>query len=159
MDYEMIFSVVALTVFIIAVILIYRFFRKKNALPYKKKYLLTKNEWAFYKKLKPIADRYGYNIIAKIRLADLVEVDTSQTKEFGKYFPKISSKHIDFGLVNPENMEVLYLIELDDSSHQRAERTERDKFVNALCEKVGYTLIRTYNDTEEVERVLSGRKK
>ncbi len=159
MDYEMIFSAIALTLVIIAIVLIYRFFKKKNELPYKKKYLLTKNEWVFYKKLKPVADKYGYNIIAKIRLADLVEVDTSQTKEYGKYFPKISSKHIDFGLVNPENMEVLYLIELDDRSHQRADRIERDRFVNALCEKVGYTLIRTYNDTEEVERVLSGRKK
>jgi hypothetical protein len=159
MDYEMIISVAVLVLLAIVIYMLYRFFKKKSILPYKKKYLLTKNEWAFYKKLKPVADRYGYNIIAKIRLADLVEVDTSQTKEYGKYFPKISSKHIDFGLVNPENMEVLYLIELDDRSHQRADRIERDKLVNALCEKVGYTLIRTYNDTEEVERVLSGRKK
>lgn len=131
--------------------------KSEEFLPYRKKYLLTKHEWAFYKKLKPVADEYGLNVIAKIRFADLVEVDTSQTKEFMKFFAKISSKHIDFGLVNPENMEVMYLIELDDSSHNKPDRIERDRFVNAVCEKAGYVLIHTYNDVEEIERILSGK--
>lgn len=42
--------------------------------PYVKTYLLTKNEWAFYKQLKPITDKYNLHILAKVRLADLVEV-------------------------------------------------------------------------------------
>lgn len=46
--------------------------------PYKKKLLLTKNEWRFYKDLKPIADKEKLTIIAKVRLADLVEVDSSR---------------------------------------------------------------------------------
>ncbi len=132
--------------------------RKKppeEILPYRKKYLLTKHEWAFYKKLKPVADMYGLNVIAKIRFADLVEVDTGQTKEFIKFFSKISSKHIDFGLVNPENMEVEYLIELDDRSHERPDRIERDRFVNAVCKKAGYVLIHTYNEVDEIERIIS----
>ena len=31
-------------------------------LPYTKKLLLTKNEWAFYKKLKPICDRHNLHL-------------------------------------------------------------------------------------------------
>ena len=41
---------------------------------YIKPYLLTKKEWAFYKALKPITDKYHLHILAKVRLADLVEV-------------------------------------------------------------------------------------
>ena len=44
-------------------------------LPYHFKYLLTKNEWDFYKKMKVVADKHDLHIIAKVRLADLVEVD------------------------------------------------------------------------------------
>lgn len=133
-------------------------YKNNRFLPYRRKYLLTKNEWAFYKRLKPLADRYRMAVIAKIRLADLIEVDTSETTEFGRFFSRISSKHIDFGLVNPENMEVLFLIELDDSSHSRPERMERDDFVNRVCAKTGYTLIRTHGDISEVEQYLKNTK-
>lgn len=49
-------------------------------LPYRKKYLLTKNEYGFYKNLKEIADKYGYAVLAKIRFADLVEVNSEAGK-------------------------------------------------------------------------------
>ena len=68
MDFETIFSGAALILLVIVIFLIYRFRKKKNVLPYKKKYLLTKHEWAFYKKLKPLADRYNLVVIAKTRL-------------------------------------------------------------------------------------------
>lgn len=129
-------------------------YKNNRFLPYRRKYLLTKNEWLFYKRLKPLADRYGLGITAKIRLADLIEVDTEQTREFGRFFSRISSKHIDFGLVNPENMEVKFLIELDDSSHNRPDRMERDDFINKVCKKTGYVLIRTTGDISEIEKFL-----
>lgn len=34
--------------------------------PYIKPYLLTKKEWAFYKALKPITDKYHLHILAKV---------------------------------------------------------------------------------------------
>jgi len=100
-------QIAAIAVIILILYFIYRLcLSKRNSgsfLPYRKKLLLTKNEWNFYKKLKPVTDKYGYGIIAKVRLADLIEVDTDKTKEFGRFFPKISSKHIDFALINPDN--------------------------------------------------------
>ena len=135
-------QIAAIAVIILILYFIYRLcLSKRNSgsfLPYRKKLLLTK--------------RYG--IIAKVRLADLIEVDTDKTKEFGRFFPKISSKHIDFALINPDNMEVLFLIELDDRSHDLPARKERDDFVNKVCEKTGYHLIRTYGDTEEIKDIL-----
>ncbi len=112
-------------------------------MPYRKKLLLTKNEWAFYKELKPIADEMKLSVLAKIRVADLVEVDGSVNKsEWQKYFNKINKKHIDFALANPANLRIELLIELDDNSHNNAQ-IERDKFVEELYKKTGYPFLRT----------------
>lgn len=112
-------------------------------MPYRKKLLLTKNEWAFYKELKPIADEMKLSVLAKIRVADLVEVDGSVNKsEWQKYFNKINKKHIDFALANPANLRIELLIELDDNSHNNAQ-IERDNFVEELYKKAGYTFLRT----------------
>lgn len=150
----MIFIIIILVIIIF--ILAYLNVRKENEnkeenkieekMPYKKKYLLTKNEWSFYKKIKPICDKNNLHIISKVRLADIVEVEKSlEYKEKQKYFNKIKNKHIDFIICNPENLAILVLIELDDKSHERKNRIARDEFVNKLCEKVGYKLIRTNN--------------
>lgn len=122
-------------------------------MPYKKKLLLTKNEWSFYKSLKPVADELGYSVLAKIRVADLVEV--SQTKdrsEWQKYFNKINKKHVDFVLAKPENLQVVLLIELDDNSHKEAQK-QRDEFIEALYKQTGYNLLRTSGTGELKEKI------
>ena len=63
--------------------------------PYVKPYLLTKNEWAFYKALKPITDKYHLHILAKVRLADLVSVRSGLSKSnYNKAFSKIKAKKV-----------------------------------------------------------------
>lgn len=114
-----------------------------NKMPYKKKLLLTKNEWNFYKGISQICSERNLHIIAKVRLADLVEIDEElDKKQWQTYFNKIQNKHIDFVLCNPANLKVIALVELDDKSHNRQNRIERDNFINKLCQKVGYKLIR-----------------
>lgn len=110
-------------------------------LPYKKKLLLTKNEWAFYKSLKPVADELGYSVLAKIRVADLVEVNVKDNKDFMKYYNRINKKHIDFVLAKPDNLQIELLIELDDDSHNSKQQA-RDEFVEALYKQTGYKLLR-----------------
>ena len=126
-------------------------------LPYKKKLLLTKNEWSFYKALKPAADELGYTILAKIRVADLVEVTSSERSEWQTYFNKINKKHIDFALAKPENLQIMLLIELDDNTHNEAQK-QRDEFIEALYQQTGYKLLRTKgtaNLKEAIETALS----
>lgn len=111
-------------------------------LPFRRKYLLTKNEYWLYKKLKEIAEKYNYAILAKVRLADLVEVSAeAEHKEYLKYFAKIKSKHIDFVLCNKENLYPELLIELNDNSHNIDDRVDRDNFLKAVAEKTGYKII------------------
>lgn len=129
---------------------------QNEKLPYHFKYLLTKNEWDFYKKMKVVADKHDLHIIAKVRLADLVEVDDYLTgNAFNKYFWKIQAKHVDFVLCNPSNLAVLAIVELDDSSHNAsAERAERDDFVDKVLTKCNYKIIHTYNGTSDFEEIL-----
>lgn len=123
-------------------------------MPYNKKLLLTKNEWAFYKEIKPICDKNNLHIISKVRLADIVEVDKNiEYKERQKYFNKIKNKHIDFILCNHDNLAIIALVELDDKSHERTDREKSDEFKNKLFEKVGYKLIRTRRN-EDFEKKL-----
>lgn len=125
-------------------------------MPYKKKLLLTKNEWSFYKALKPAADELGYTVLAKIRVADLVEVTSSDRSEWQKYFNKINKKHIDFALAKPENLQIVLLVELDDNSHNEAQK-QRDEFIEALYKQTGYKLLRTKGTgslKETIEKAL-----
>ena len=105
--------------------------------PYIKPYLLTKKEWAFYKALKPITDKYHLHILAKVRLADLVEVKKGlSNSQYFKAFAKIKAKHVDFVLARPANLAVLCAIEIDDGSHDDIERQKRDFFLDKVCETV-----------------------
>lgn len=126
----------------------------KANLPYIRKNLLTKNEWYFYKDLKPIADKLNLAIIAKVRLADLVEVQKGLTKsEWQTAFNQINKKHIDFVLCNPENLYPILLIELDDSTHQQEKQKQRDEFVENLYQKTGYKLLRVNGSGELEEKI------
>lgn len=132
--------------------------KKEYNLQYKKKYLLTKNEYSFFQKIKPIVKKYNLNVSCKVRLADLIEPDSNIKKEWYAGFNKIKSKHIDFVLTN-ENMKVIMLIELEDSSHEKEERIERDKFVKSALENAGYKIISVYNNNEAVNLIESALNK
>lgn len=111
--------------------------------PYIKPYLLTKKEWTFYKALKPITDKYHLHILAKVRLADLVEVKKGlSNSQYFKAFAKIKAKHVDFVLARPANLAVLCAIEVDDGSHDDIDRQKRDFFIDKVCETVKLPLIR-----------------
>ena len=113
---------------------------------YQKKYLLTKNEWYEYKKLKQYADQSNLIICPKVRLLDIIE----PRKGEGSYMSllgKVQSKHVDF-LVCDQNLHILGVLELDDNSHNETERKERDEFVNQILQSVGYKVLHTRGITE-----------
>lgn len=125
-----------------------------DILPYNRKFLLTKNEYYFYKQLKEIAEKFNLCILAKVRLADLIEVNNDvKGKDKLKYFSKIKSKHIDFVLCEKDNLYPKLLIELQDSSHNLQDRKDRDEFIKKVCEKTNYQIIFVYNTTDLEKRV------
>lgn len=158
MDYQ------TIIIAILAIAILYLLYQKvekterpkeNRDVPYRKKqYIFTKNEYACYRNLQPIAEELGLIIYPKIRLADIVEVEKG-TKEYMKWFNRISSKHIDFLMVDKDNIQIKYALELDDSSHEKESRKQRDEFVNNVCKKCGIKIIHTKNyKPEELKKLF-----
>ena len=126
---------------LVAVMMLLRMYSEPTRLPYEpRKALVTKSELRFYKSLRK-ATLDDWEVFAMVRIADLLKV-TQNTAKRRTWLNKILSKHIDFVLCDPNTLEALVAIELDDISHQRPERIERDKFVNLAFESAGLPLLR-----------------
>ena len=119
---------------------------KQNA--YQKAQVLTEREKNFYETIRLIAEKHNLNVSAKMRLADIVNVSDEIQKQSSLWrsnFGKISQKHIDFALQDKTNLEIKLLIEIDDYTHQREDRIERDKFVDSVCEQVNIPILHLYD--------------
>ena len=125
-----------------------------NLLHYHRKYILTPNEYYFYKELKKIADEMGYTILTKIRMADIIATDEKLDYSAKmSYFGRISQKHVDFALAKPNDLKIELLIELDDSSHNRKNRIERDQFIDDVYKKCGYKILHVNNNIELRDKI------
>lgn len=107
---------------------------------YQPKYLLTRNEWYEYKKLKKLAEGEELQICPKVRLLDIIEPRSGSN--YMSLLGKIQSKHVDF-VICDQDLHIKAILELDDNSHNQKDRQERDTFVDEILTSVGYTVIRT----------------
>lgn len=127
----------------------------KETLPYERvQYLLTKAERSFFGVLESSLSE-SYLIFAKVRLADLIKVH-SKTESRQTFFNRIQSKHIDFVICDREYIRPLVAVELDDSSHKKTNRQDRDEFVDDALNAAGLPLVRfqaktAYNRQEVAE--------
>ncbi|MFN3762262.1 MAG: DUF2726 domain-containing protein, partial [Anaerolineae bacterium] len=100
---------------------------------------------------------------SKVRLADIFFVPRSS--ENVAYFNKIAQRHLDFLVCDAVTMRPLLGIELDDTTHQRGRRQERDEFVAKVFQAAGFPLLRfpvqrEYNPKEiaaQIAPVLKSR--
>lgn len=114
---------------------------------YQAKYLLTKNEWHEYKKLKEYAAAKGLMICPKVRVLDIIEPRKGH-EHYRTLLNKVQSKHVDF-LVTDEELRIKGVIELDDSSHGKKDRQERDEFLDTVLHSCGYKVVHTKGVTED----------
>lgn len=128
-----------------------------KALPYRlRDDFLSKAECSFYKVLRTLV-RNRLEIHTKVRLADIFYV--ARPNENRAYINKIDRKHVDFLVCDAVTLKPVLGIELDDSSHARGKRAERDRFVNEVFESAGLPLLRVparnAYDTGELSRLLA----
>lgn len=90
---------------------------------------LTPTEADFFGALREATDG-RWLVMSKVRLADLVHPPGG--REWQAAWNKISRKHVDFVLCDPATVQPLVVIELDDRSRRRADRVERDAFVDRV---------------------------
>ncbi len=138
---------------LVAVVLLMQIWALPRNLPYLARgQLVTKSELKFYKSLsKAVQD--DFQIFAMVRIADLLRVEKNN-KHRRKWLNKILAKHIDFVLCDPGSLKPLVCIELDDISHQRPERIERDKFVNQAFKSAQLPLLRIPTQPEYRSREI-----
>lgn len=107
---------------------------------YKKQYLLTKSEHQFFDILKEIL-KDKYYVFPQVHLDALLEVKRSEEKQ-QTYRNKINRKSVDFVICDRQYLKPLLAIELDDNSHYRWNRQDRDQFVNQTLDSVGLKCLR-----------------
>jgi hypothetical protein len=121
--------------------------------------LLTAAERSFYLVLvNAIGEDFG--LFIKVRLADVIAVrpGVSSKHRLGA-FSRISSKHLDFVLCDPETFAVLGAIELDDRSHRANNRRQRDAFIDGALRAAGIPILhvpaqRSYSATKLRVQIL-----
>ena len=96
---------------------------------------LSPAELSFYKVVKQVVPA-EFVIMAKPRILDVLYVP-KRTKGKWAFENKIRSKHFDFVICDAQTMTPRLVIELDDKSHQRTDRQERDTFVNNATAAAG----------------------
>ncbi|WP_026840535.1 DUF2726 domain-containing protein [Citrifermentans bremense] len=84
-----------------------------------------------------------YRILGKVRLGDLVKPakGLSNSKRVSG-LNKVNQKHIDFVVCSATDLAVVGVVELDDQSHGREDRAERDVFVDHTLGCAGIPIAR-----------------
>lgn len=120
--------------------------KKDYSQSYQRKYLLTKNEYREYMKLRQLAADRGLLICPKVRLLDIIEPRKGE-KDYKSLLYKVQAKHVDF-VICDKDLRIKAVLELDDSSHDQKDRQDRDTFVDQILTSVGYKVIHVRSVTE-----------
>ena len=103
---------------------------------------------------------YEYTIFAKVRIADIIAVAPhAKGPNEIRAFNKISRKHVDYVICNKKTLDIMAVVELDDSSHLRKDRMDRDKFVDKVFVAAGIPLlhvkVQNHYDLRLLENLIS----
>jgi predicted RNA-binding Zn-ribbon protein involved in translation (DUF1610 family) len=101
---------------------------------------LSPAEQNFFLVLKATVSDWAL-ICPKVSLGDLFYAQTGDSGRNQSYRNKIDRKHIDFLLCDPQTARPLVGIELDDKSHRRPDRQERDQFVDGVFAAASLPLV------------------
>ena len=106
--------------------------------PYGKRDFLSAAELTFFRVLKTQLPP-EWHLVTKVNLADLFFVRQPHRNQAARN--RIDRKHVDFVICEAATMRPLLAVELDDSSHDRADRIARDQFVDRVFEAAGLPLL------------------
>ncbi|MBS7346259.1 MAG: DUF2726 domain-containing protein [Candidatus Sacchiramonaceae bacterium] len=101
--------------------------------------IITTTENEFYHKIKLIC---GDNLVVlpQIHLSSIFNHKVKGQK-WKAAFSRINGKSVDFLLCHPEAMRPVAAIEIDDRSHLRRDRIERDEFVDSIFKMCNIPLL------------------
>ena len=108
-----------------------------------KRYVITLNELKFYDILLEISKELDLMLFTQVSLYNIIEMNNNLSySERQTYFNKIANKSIDFVLADKKDCRIKLCIELDDTTHKKKKRIERDNFINKLFQDLEINLLR-----------------
>lgn len=135
---------------------------QREKFPYRKKdYLLTVAERKFYDVLKPIAEQQNLVIFSKVRLEDLLWLPHGTLNRL-RWRGYVRSRSLDFVLCDKQVLRPVLVIELDDSSHNRPDRIDRDNLIDHIFSDAGLPILHqrvlSFYNTEEISKNVLNKK-
>lgn len=113
-----------------------------DRLPYRiRDDFLSRAELSFYGVLR-LAVGNRWVICPKVSMGDIFFAVGSNRQETTSWRNRIASKHVDFLLCDPQTMRPMLAIELDDQSHERKDRQQRDSLQDQVFRSAGLPLVR-----------------
>ncbi|MDY0042032.1 MAG: DUF2726 domain-containing protein [Desulforhabdus sp.] len=121
--------------------------------------LLSPGERSFFEALEA-AIGGQYRLTPKVRLADILKIKEARNRStWQKAFNPIQGKHVDFVACDPRDMTIRFVVELDDKSHQRQDRQNRDVLVDRILTTAGIPVFRfparSNYSVEEIKKRIS----
>lgn len=107
----------------------------------RRKNLITPTELEFFHILSSLIDKENYYTIPQVHLSTLLQHRIKGQNWYGA-LQHINRKSIDFAICTLKNLNPVCGIELDDKSHFRPDRKQRDTIVNNLFIKAKLPLLR-----------------
>lgn len=123
------------------------------------KYFISDAEADFFRVLQRVVGTRGH-VLAQVSLRQLLWFPgTAQSNPGrGTWMNKVAAKSVDFVVCDPATLRPRVVIELDEPTHARPERQERDEVVEALLEKAGLAYVRVLTsrgyDTRELSATI-----
>jgi len=119
-------------------------------------YIMTQAEMNLFRRLEKVAaDRYY--IFPQVHLSSLLN-HTVKGQNWKAALSAIQRKSVDFALVDKITLKTAYAVELDDSTHDRPDRQERDGRVEQYLQDAGIPLVRLRNTSamsdEDIENAF-----
>jgi len=121
-----------------------------------KEFLMTKSEREFFEVLNSaVGGRYF--IFPQVHLPTLFD-HKIKGQDWRAAFAHISQKSVDFVLCDKGKISPKLAIELDDRSHERSNRAERDEEVERIFEAANFPLLRIkssnrYDNVEIIQKI------
>lgn len=102
--------------------------------------LFTENERRFLGVLEQAAA--PNRVFGKVRVADVLTVRKGLLQGRRGALNRLTQKHMDFVVCHPHDLSILYVVELDDKTHDRTDRRARDAFLNHALAAAEVPLVR-----------------
>ena len=109
--------------------------RRKDTI-YIQKPIMTEYEYRFYQILKELENKYI--IVPQLNLAAVIK-KVNNNRYYSELF-----RNIDFAIFSKDYKKLLLLIEINEQTHDRYKRQDRDLKVKKICNEVNVKLISFY---------------